>query len=181
MENSVLSGDKSIVELEELRICFFTENNVTDNKIVFEYYEDHYNVKYANIRVASSDYSKMHDFDIDQIDDSFNQKEAFRNLFSNVYESVSFYTIPYYLFVVVGTQLLIYVLIILMAFFVNRTANPILPKKIVLKVAIYSITVCLVLDLIQGLYGIYGLSYIAYVLPMIYTRMSLKCIVKVKK
>lgn len=67
-----------------------------------------------------------------------------------------------------------------MAFLLNLRTNPILPKAIILKVAMLSTVVSFAIDLIVGLFNIPFLSYIGMILPVVYTFLALKSIVRIK-
>ncbi len=179
--NKLVSDGGFIITEGELEICFLSEDS-SNNKdyVVFEYNSDSVSVKINNLVVSSYKYSEndLSSFSLGEND--FAQRESFREFLNFTYKKIMKVTMPFMAMRIYFYNLFIYILIIGFSFLINFKTNPILPSKIVLKVAIYSITISLVIDLIAGLFNVAILSYLGMILAPIYAFLSLKSIVKIQ-
>lgn len=182
-DGKVLSGTIPVVASQgELRVSFLSKDVLCEGYVLFEYTEEQVHIKMEDKIVYSYIYESydLTRFDFSKLNGDFNQKQALNSFLNLTYEKIARTSYPVVLVQLFFYNLLINIGIVLMAFLLNLRTNPILPKAIILKVAMLSTVVSFAIDLIVGLFNIPFLSYIGMILPVVYTFLALKSIVRIK-
>ena len=183
-ESNKLSGDSVIIEKETFGFYVFpsTETKMSSLVINIVLQEDKGYVYYGDYEIANIDYSDIAtaNFSFDGIaknntTDIYN----FRKFISSVLESSYTFFRMYNFAEGIAMTFMTFMATFLVSFIFARMINPTIEGKVRAKLALYDTNIFLVCAMLASLFNVGWIAYIGYALPIIYTSITFKHIIRV--
>ena len=179
-----LTGNVMSIQQETFGLYVFPSENTKMNSLVLNivlkedeaivYYGDFVigNIEYKDIETASFTFSGISS---NNATDIYN----FRKFVSSVFESAFTFLRVYNFIEGIMMTITTFMALFLVSFIFAKMINPTIEGKVRAKLSLYDANIYLVFAMFASLFNITWLVYIGYMLPMIYTTITFKHIIRV--